>query len=115
MQRFIRKTIDLLASLNKALERAYYETYADSGAEYDITKQFYYDLRRRKSINKGKVVVELGKCAAQDILKKDNYLIGFEQAIVMGERLFNEALKHGDIDELNNLIERKDKDNGKQI
>lgn len=115
MQRFIRKTIDLLASLNKALERAYYETYADSGAEYDITKQFYYDLRRRKSINKGKVVVELGKCAAQDILKRENYLIGFDAAITMGERLFNEALKHGDIDELNNLIERKDKDNGKQI
>lgn len=115
MQNLVRNFIDFLTSFSRRLERAYYETYADTGTEPEITKEFYYDLRRRKAINKGRVVAELGKCAAQDILKRDNYLIGFEAAIAMGERLFKQAQKEGDIDELNNLIKRKDKNNGKQI
>jgi hypothetical protein len=113
MQRIIRVLIDFLTSLNRRLERAYFDTYADTGAEADITNEFYQDLSRRKAMNKGRVVVELGKCAAQDILKKDNYLIGIEAAITIGERLFNEAQKAGDIDELNNLIERKDNNDDK--
>lgn len=107
MQRIIRVLIDFLTSINYRLERAYYETYADTGAEHDITEEFYTNLQCRKAFNKEKAVVELGKCAAQDILKKDNYLIGIEAAITIGERLFMEAKKAGDIDELNNLIERK--------
>jgi hypothetical protein len=114
MQSAIRKVIDFLTRFNKSLERAYYATYADTGTENDITKEFYIDLRRRRAMNKGRVVVELGKCAAQDILKKDNYLIGFEQAIIIGERLFNEALKQGDIDELYNLKQKENK-NDKQV
>lgn len=114
MQSAIRKVIDFLTRFNKSLERAYYTTYADTGTENDITKEFYIDLRRRRAMNKGRVVVELGKCAAQDILKKDNYLIGFEQAIIIGERLFNEALKQGDIDELYNLKQKENK-NDKQV
>ena len=114
MQRAIRVLIDFLASLNKSLERAYFETYADTGTDNNLTKEFYIDLRRRRAMNKGRAVVELGKCAAQDILKKDNYLIGFEQSIMIGERLFKEALKQGDIDELYNL-KHKENNNDKQV
>lgn len=115
MRIIIRVLIDFITSISNRLERAYYKTYADIGAEKEITQEFYDDLHRRKAMNKGRVITELGKCAAKDILKKDNYLIGTEAAIVIGERLFNQAKKEGRIDELNNLIKRKDEDNDKQI
>ena len=84
---FIKWFIDTLEELHRTLNEAYEETY---GCE-DIAFEASREITLRKRRNKDAFIVKAMKQVTKDVLKKEGYLIPPDVAIVIAERLFQEA------------------------
>lgn len=101
---FIKWLIETLEDLHITLVDAYEETYGCEEVGAEATREII--LRKRR--NKDNFIAKAMKQVTKDVLKKDGYLIPVDVAGAIAERLFQEAKRNNDIDELNNLIVKED-------
>lgn len=100
------KIIKLLKPIITTIENTKKETKGD----IELSKKLNSEIERRKNANKKEFIVNI---ALLTMLKaqSEGFNMQFEQAIIIAEKMFQTALKQGDIDNLYNLIDKKERQN----
>ena len=108
-ERFILTVIQLLKRITKKLDKAYYETFGDKANEdgQELSYAFDIEVRKRKFINKDFFIKNAAIFVGRKTLKEEGYIMPPEQALQIGEAMFNEAKENGEIDCLNNVINKE--------
>ena len=97
MKKIIEKTISILKTATLEMERAYKETYGD----YTLAKEFSKEIEWRKKVNKKRTLKKIADFVIAKTYIDDNIIMPEHQARDIANLLFEEAMKNGNIDELN--------------
>lgn len=101
-EELVKLIIDVLKSITNKIEQTYYETFGDK----ELSREFMQEVMLRRDMNKQIFVRKAAGFVGRKVLEEEGYLITPNQALQIGEVIFDSANNAGMIDILNNVIER---------